>query len=129
MDSYRQGYIKALIDVKNYVDSHSCVMKQRRDIMTKKRLLSYRQLKAELKLVSTDSDDYRRLKAEIAEIESYVSGIDDAFIRIIFRLRYLVPRNGGAWQPPSWAWIARQANASEDYCKGRHCKFCKKNTL
>lgn len=28
MDSYRQGYIKALIDVKNYVDSHSCVMKQ-----------------------------------------------------------------------------------------------------
>lgn len=52
--------------------------------MTKKRLLSYRQLKAELKLVSTDSDDYRRLKAEIAEIESYVSGIDDAFIRIIF---------------------------------------------
>ena len=28
MDSYRQGYIKALIDVKNYVDSHPCVMKQ-----------------------------------------------------------------------------------------------------
>lgn len=28
MDSYRQGYIKALIDVKNYVDNHSCVMKQ-----------------------------------------------------------------------------------------------------
>lgn len=28
MDSYRQGYIKALIDVKNYVDSHSYVMKQ-----------------------------------------------------------------------------------------------------
>lgn len=28
MDSYRQGYIKALIDVKNYVDSHSRVMKQ-----------------------------------------------------------------------------------------------------
>lgn len=27
MDSYRQGYIKALIDVKNYVDSHSHVMK------------------------------------------------------------------------------------------------------
>lgn len=27
MDSYRQGYIKTLIDVKNYVDSHSCVMK------------------------------------------------------------------------------------------------------
>lgn len=97
--------------------------------MTKKRLLSYRQLKAELKLVGTDSDDYRRLKAEIAEIEAYVSSIDDAFIRIIFRLRYLVPRKDGAWQPPSWAWIARQANASEDYCKGRHCKFCKKNTL
>lgn len=52
--------------------------------MTKKRLLSYRQLKAELKWVSTDSDDYRRLKAEIAEIEAYVSSIDDAFIRIIF---------------------------------------------
>ena len=79
--------------------------------MTKKRLLSYRQLKAELKWVSEDSDDYRSLKAEIAEIEAYVSGKD------------------GAWQPPSWAWIARQANASEDYCKGRHCKFCKKNTL
>lgn len=28
MDSYRQGYIKALIDVKNYVDNHSYVMKQ-----------------------------------------------------------------------------------------------------
>ena len=97
--------------------------------MTKKRLLSYRQLKAELKWVSEDSDDYRSLKAVIAEIEAYVSGIDDAFIRIIFRLRYLVPRKDGAWQPPSWAWIARQANASEDYCKGRHCKFCKKNTL
>lgn len=27
MDSYRQGYIKALIDVKSYVDSHSDVMK------------------------------------------------------------------------------------------------------
>ena len=48
--------------------------------MTKKRLLSYRQLKAELKWVSTDSDDYSRLKAEISEIEAYVSGIDDAFI-------------------------------------------------
>ena len=47
--------------------------------MTKKRLLSYRQLKAELKLVSTDSDDYRRLKAEIAEIEAYVSHLSGLF--------------------------------------------------
>ena len=46
--------------------------------MTKKRLLSYRQLKAELKWVSEDSDDYRSLKAEIAEIEAYVSGIDNS---------------------------------------------------
>lgn len=52
--------------------------------MTKKRLLSYRQLKAELKLVGIDSDDYRRLKAEIAEIEAYVSSIDDAFIIILY---------------------------------------------
>ena len=36
MDSYRQGYIKALIDVKNYVDSHSYVMKNHKLYNSKK---------------------------------------------------------------------------------------------